>query len=110
MKHAFQADSTFARVAGKRLWETTAHAGDEDVIFASDRLEGKQPRVQTRVSNMPVEDHLRPAAKQVIEIPRGHRFGFHNLRHAFASVPGRDRNRLQNNLALLSRVLRPVQL
>ncbi len=31
---------------------------------------------------MLVEDHLRPAAKQVIELPRGHRFGLHNLRHA----------------------------
>ena len=29
---------------------------------------------------MLAEDHLRPAAKQVIEIPEGHRFGFHNLR------------------------------
>jgi integrase len=34
---------------------------------------------------MLVEDHLRPAAKQVIEIPPGHRFGFHNLRHALTS-------------------------
>ena len=34
---------------------------------------------------MLVADHLRPAAKQVIEIPRGHRFGFHNLRHALTS-------------------------
>ena len=34
---------------------------------------------------MLVEDHLRRAAKQVIEIPCGHRFGFHNLRHALAS-------------------------
>jgi len=34
---------------------------------------------------MLVEDHLRPAAKQVIEIPRGHRFGFHNLRNALTS-------------------------
>ena len=32
-----------------------------------------------------VEDHLRPAAKQVIEIPQGHRFGFLNLRHALTS-------------------------
>jgi hypothetical protein len=30
-------------------------------------------------------DHLRPAAKQVIQIPDGHRFGFHNLRHALTS-------------------------
>jgi integrase len=61
--------------------ETTTYAGDEDFIFASDRLKGKQPRVP----NMLVEDHLRPAAKQVIEIPPGHRFGFHNLRHALTS-------------------------
>jgi len=53
--------------------ETTAYAGDEDFIFASDRRRGKRPRVP----NMLVEDHLRPAAKQVIEIPPGHRFGFH---------------------------------
>jgi hypothetical protein len=61
--------------------ETTAYAGDEDFVFASDRLKGKRPRVP----NMLVEDHLRPAAKQVIEIPPGHRFGFHNLRHALTS-------------------------
>jgi integrase len=65
----------------KNWRETTAYAGDEDFIFASDRLKGKQPRVP----NMLVEDHLRPAAKQVIEIPDGHRFGFHNLRHALTS-------------------------
>lgn len=34
---------------------------------------------------MLVEDHLRPAAKRVIEIPESHRFGFHNLRHALTS-------------------------
>src|ERR1700691_4800309 len=38
-----------------------------------------------RVPNMPVEDQLRPAAKQVIDIPPGRRFGFHNLRHALSS-------------------------
>jgi integrase len=65
----------------KNWRETTAYAGTEDFIFGSDRLKGKQPRVP----NMLVEDHLRPAAKQVIEIPRGHRFGFHNLRHALTS-------------------------
>lgn len=34
---------------------------------------------------MLVEARLRPAAKQVIEIPSGHRFGFYNLRHALTS-------------------------
>jgi integrase len=61
--------------------EKTAYAGDEDFLFASDRLKGKAPRVP----NMLVEDHLRPAAKQIVQIPDGHRFGFHNLRHALTS-------------------------
>lgn len=61
--------------------KTTQYASDEDFIFASARRKGKVPRVP----NMLVEDHLRPAAKQVIEIPDGHRFGFHNLRHALTS-------------------------
>jgi integrase len=65
----------------KNWRETTAYAGNDDFVFASDRLKGKAPRVP----NMLVEDHLRPAAKQVIEIPSGHRFGFHNLRHALTS-------------------------
>jgi integrase len=65
----------------KNWREATAYAGDEDFIFASNRLKGKRPRVP----NMLVEDHLRPAAEQVIEIPPGHRFGFHNLRHALTS-------------------------
>ena len=65
----------------KNWRETTAYAGDEDFVFASDRLKSKQPRVP----NMLVEDHLRPAAKQVTEIPHGHRFGFHDLRHALTS-------------------------
>ena len=54
---------------------------DVGPVDASDRLWGKQPRMP----NMLVEDHLRPAAKQVIDIPPGHRFGFHNLRHALTS-------------------------
>jgi integrase len=65
----------------KNFREATAYAGDEDFIFASARLKGKAPRVP----NMLAEDHLRPAAKQVIEIPDRHPFGFHNLRHALTS-------------------------
>jgi integrase len=61
--------------------QTSAYAGDQDLVFASERLHGKRPRVP----NMLVEDHLKPAAKQVIDIPAGHRFGFHNLRHALSS-------------------------
>jgi len=45
------------------------------------RLRGKAPRVP----NMLVEDHLRPAAEQVVEIPNGYRFGFRTLRHALTS-------------------------
>jgi len=61
--------------------EATTYAEDEDFIFASARLKRKAPRVP----NMLVQDHLRLAAEKVIEIPTGHRFGFHNLRHALAS-------------------------
>jgi integrase len=53
----------------------------ETRISSSARLKGKASRVR----NMLVENHLRPAAKQVIEIPDGHRFGFPNLRHALTS-------------------------
>lgn len=77
--------------------DTTTYAGDQDFIFASERLKGKAPRVP----NMLVEDHLRPAAKQVIEIPEGHRFGFHNLRHALASFLveiGTDPKTIQDTL------------
>jgi hypothetical protein len=38
----------------------TAYAGEDDFIFASDRLKGTFPRVP----NMLVEDHLRPAAQR----------------------------------------------
>ena len=65
----------------KNWRETTTYAGNQNFIFASARLKGKGPRMP----NMLVEDHLRPAAEKVIEIPQGHRFGFHNLRHALTS-------------------------
>jgi integrase len=65
-----------------KTWrETTAYAGEEDFVFASSRSHGKQPRVP----GMLITDHLRPAAKQVIDLPDGMRFGFHNLRHAISS-------------------------
>ena len=65
----------------KKWRKTTAYAGDNDFVFASERCHGKSPRVP----NMLVEDHLRPAAEKVITIPENHRFGFHNLRHALSS-------------------------
>jgi integrase len=65
-----------------KTWrETTVYAGDDDFVFASSRSRGKQPRVP----GMLITDHLRPAAKQVIHLPDGTRFGFHNLRHAISS-------------------------
>jgi integrase len=52
-------------------------------VFASFKLNGKQPRV----ANMLVEDHLRPAAVNsgVLTKDDPRRFGFHNLRHSLAS-------------------------
>jgi integrase len=65
-----------------KTWrETTVYAGDDDFVFASSRSHGKQPRVP----GMLITDHLRPAAKQVIHLQEGMRFGFHNLRHAISS-------------------------
>ena len=77
-----------------RLWkQKTPYSQPGDWVFPSFRLEGKQ----SRVANMLVEDHLRPAAvkagilsshrnvrgQPVDDDPR--RFGFHNLRHSLAS-------------------------
>jgi integrase len=73
--------------------QKTRYSQPHDWVFASFRLNGKQPRV----GNMLVEDHLRPAAARagivsshrddrgrlVEDDPR--RFGFHNLRHSLAS-------------------------
>ena len=69
-----------------REWKgNTLYSKPDDWVFASERLDGKQPRVP----NMLVEDHLRPAAVKagVPELLSGQkvRFGFHNLRHSLAS-------------------------
>ena len=64
-----------------RWKQETVYAQDDDFVFASERLHGKRPRVP----NMLVEDHLRPAAKQVIDLPDDTRFGFHNLRYALTA-------------------------
>jgi integrase len=67
-----------------RQWQQqTAHAQPTDWVFASTRLQGKQPRV----ANMLVEDYLRPAAVKAGVLKEGEkvRFGFHNLRHSLAS-------------------------
>jgi integrase len=67
-----------------RQWlEQTPYGRPMDWVFASTRLEGKQPRV----ANMLVEDYLRPAAVKagVLKESEKVRFGFHNLRHSLAS-------------------------
>lgn len=65
-------------------WQkTTPYAAQEDWIFASFKLKGKQPRV----GNMLVEDYLRPAAVKagVLTGDDKRRFGFHTLRHSLAT-------------------------
>jgi integrase len=67
-----------------REWQQqTVYSGPGDWVFASDRLNGKQPRS----ANMLVEDHLRPAAVRAGVIKEGEkvRFGFHNLRHSLVT-------------------------
>ncbi len=56
-------------------------------------LNGKRPRGP----NTLVADHLRPAAKQVLEIPEGHRFGFQQPKARIGLVPCGDRHRQQNH-------------
>ena len=61
----------------------TPYSSEQDWVFPSFTLKGKQPRV----ANMLVEDHLRPAAIAAGVLNNGEsvRFGFHNLRHSLAS-------------------------
>jgi len=72
--------------------QQTMYPKDEDLVFPSYRLHGKQPRL----ASMLVEDHVRPAAfaAGVLEQRNGKcyydgepvvRFGFHNLRHGLAT-------------------------
>ena len=72
--------------------QQTMYPKDEDLLFPSYRLHGKQPRL----ASMLVEDHVRPAAitAGVLEERNGKcyydgepvvRFGFHNLRHGLAT-------------------------
>lgn len=67
-----------------RKWqEQTAYCGPTDWVFASERLNGNQPRT----ANMLVEDHLRPAAVRAGVLKEGEkvRFGWHNLRHSLVT-------------------------
>ncbi len=67
-----------------RAWRAeTIYAGDESFIFASTKLKGRQPRV----SNMIVEDYLRPAAVKAGVLLAGdkRRWGLSTMRHSLAS-------------------------
>ena len=67
-----------------REWQqTTLYGKPTDWVLASRRTHGKTPRV----GNMPVSDHLRPAAiKAGVILKQGQRFGFHNLRHSLSTL------------------------
>lgn len=60
----------------------TPYAKDTDFVFPSLEARGKVPLS----GSVFVCDHLRPAAiKAGVHIEKGHRFGFHNLRHSLST-------------------------
>ena len=61
----------------------TPYSGEQDWVFPSFKLKGKKPRV----TNMLVEDHLRPAAIAAGVIKDGDdiHLGFHTFRHSICS-------------------------
>jgi integrase len=61
----------------------STYSKDEDWIFASSKLKGKQPRTPSCAA----QDYLRKAAVEVGVIVKGSskRFGWHNLRHSLAT-------------------------
>ena len=60
----------------------TPYARNTDFIFPSLKAAGRVPLSPAVF----VSDHLRPAAIKVgVEIPKGKRFGLHNLRHSLSS-------------------------
>lgn len=90
----------------KNWQETTAYAGEEDFIFASDRLKGKGPRVPNMLggsSSSCGETGDRDSTRSQVWLPQS------QIRISF--VPGRDRNRLQNHSghAALGRSFHPAQ-
>lgn len=67
-----------------QVWrQETRYARDTDWVFASDREKGRVPRT----AGVTGQDYLRPAAVRAGVIPEGYRgrFGWHNLRHSFAT-------------------------
>ncbi len=84
--HASQAPVPMAPLLAEFMqgWQRqTLYSQPTDWVFASRKLEGKQPRV----ANMLVKDYLRPAAVNagILTERDPRRFGFHNLRHSLAS-------------------------
>jgi len=88
----------------------TIYARDDDFVFPSTKLDGKQPRS----GSMLVEDYLRPAAVRagVLQIKDGttygpdgepvKRYGFHTFRHSLATCLMDD----QENPAVVQAILR----
>lgn len=66
-----------------RAWhERTSYGKGTDFVFPSFKADGKVPLSPAIF----VADHLRTAAIRIgINVPSGHRFGFHNLRHSLSN-------------------------
>jgi integrase len=66
-----------------RAWQVeSCYTRPTDWVFASAKTHGRTPRV----GNMLCVDYLRPAALAAgVQLEKGQRFGFHNLRHSLAS-------------------------
>jgi integrase len=66
-----------------RQWHhETPYARDTDFVFASLKMRGRVPLSACAF----VKDFLRPAAITAgVEVPKGYRFGLHNLRHSLSN-------------------------
>ena len=67
-----------------KAWQKEArYARESDWVFASNKTKGKTPRS----AGVAGQDYLRPAAAKAGAIPAEYhgRFGWHNLRHSFAT-------------------------
>jgi integrase len=66
-----------------KCWRSrTSYGRDKDFVFPSLKIGGKVPLS----AGVFVADHLRKAAKAAgVQVPDGHRFGLHNLRHSLSN-------------------------
>ena len=66
-----------------KVWRTrTPHGKDTDFVFPSLKANGRVPLSPAVF----VADHLRKAAITAgVQVPKGHRFGLHNLRHSLSN-------------------------